>query len=144
MGALNTIKKVLNSSRGNEGPCGRPGYPSCNEELKSMAKKQGYKRVISIACSLVANAKPQKRWAFFVDRGGEQSRSSRNTRRIGQFTNDPGYKALVSNCYIGEQNRTIYWKTQVQIRGSIKLILVTIKPSMGEVSELLKEESNWI
>ena len=145
MGALNTIKKVLNSSRGNEGPCGRPGYPSCNEELKSMAKKQGYnKSYIDSMQFSNANAKPQNQGGHFLSIGGvNKAGQAETTRRIGQFTNDPGYKALVSNSaarpMVSRIEQFIGRATGSDIRSKFHQTNSSDYqvPSMGEVSELL-------
>ena len=82
-----------------EGPCGIPGYPSCNEELKRMAKKQGYNSsYINSMQFSNTNSKAQNRGGFFLTPGGVNlSGQAETTKRINQFTNDPGYKALTSN-----------------------------------------------
>jgi hypothetical protein len=82
-----------------EGPCGIPGYPSCDEELVKMAKKQGYNNSYVNAMQFSnTNSRPQNRGGYFLTKGGvDNAGQAETTKRISKFTNDPGYKALVSN-----------------------------------------------
>ena len=128
-----------------EGPCGMPGYPSCDEELKSMAEKQGYnKSYINSMQFSNTNSKPQSKGGYFLSIGGvNDAGQTETTKRISQFTNDPGYKALVSNSnarpvvsrikqFIGRATGSNIRRKFHQTNSSDYQV-----PSMGEVSSLL-------
>lgn len=82
-----------------EGPCGIPGYPSCDDELKKMAEKQGYNEsYINSMQFSNTKSKVQNKGGYFLTKGGVNASGQAETKkRISQFTNDPGYLALTSN-----------------------------------------------
>ena len=84
------------------GPCGGPGQPSCEEELKRMAKKQGFNKSYqkSINVSDVGNMKkpPSLNGGSNMTKRNVNNAATAETRkRIKNLTSDPGYKAFTKN-----------------------------------------------
>ena len=84
------------------GPCGGPGQPSCDEELKRMAKKQGFNKSYQESMS-VSNAgnmnKPSslKGGSYMSKRNVNNAGMAETSKRINAFTSDPGYNAFTKN-----------------------------------------------
>ena len=98
---LNQDKKE-NSPLQKKGPCGGPNQPSCPDELKRMAEKQGYSKSYqsSMDVSNVGNMKQPKslKGGFFMSIGNvSNAAQAETTKRISNLTNDPGYKAFTNN-----------------------------------------------
>lgn len=94
--------KGLGSPFKKKGPCGGPNQPSCKEELKRMAKKQGFNESYqnSMSVSNVGNMKQPAR----LKGGSSMHRShvnnaafSETKKRIKSLTSDSGYKAFTKN-----------------------------------------------
>ncbi len=85
-----------------KGPCGGPNQPSCEEELKRMAKKQGFNKSYqkSMSVSNVGNMKKPAslKGGSFMHRSHVNNAATAETKkRIKNITSHPGYKAFTKN-----------------------------------------------
>ena len=85
-----------------KGPCGGPNQPSCEEELKRMAKKQGFNKSYqkSMSVSNVGNMNQPARLkgGSFMQRSHVNNAAfSETKKRIKSLTSDSGYKAFTKN-----------------------------------------------
>ena len=84
------------------GPCGGPNQPSCPDELKRMAKKQGFNKSYrqSINVSNVGDMKQPralKGGYNMTRRNVENAATAETKKRIKNVTSDSGYKAFTKN-----------------------------------------------
>ena len=84
------------------GPCGGPGQPSCEEELKRMAEKQGFNKSYqkSINVSDVGDMKKPPSLnggSNMTKRNVNNAATAETSKRINALTSDPGYKAFTGN-----------------------------------------------
>jgi hypothetical protein len=81
------------------GPCGGPGQPSCEEELKRMAEKQGFNKSYqkSMSVSNAGNMKEFKGGSYMSKQNVNNAATAETSKRINAFTSDPGYKAFTKN-----------------------------------------------
>ena len=85
-----------------KGPCGGPNQPSCKEELKRMAKKQGFNKSYrnSMDVSNVGNMKKPAglKGGSYMHRSHVNNAARAETKkRIKNITSHPGYKAFTAN-----------------------------------------------
>ena len=84
------------------GPCGGPGQPSCEEELKRMAKDQGFNKSYQKSMS-VSNVGSMKQpdvlngGSMMTKRNVNNAATAETRERINAFTSDPGYNAFTGN-----------------------------------------------
>tara|TARA_R110000796_G_scaffold208899_1_gene325229 strand:- start:89 stop:658 length:570 start_codon:yes stop_codon:yes gene_type:complete len=84
------------------GPCGGPNQPSCKEELKRMAKKQGFNESYqnSMSVSNVGNMNQPARLkggSWMSPSHVNNAAFSETKKRIKSVTSDSGYKAFTKN-----------------------------------------------
>lgn len=85
-----------------EGPCGSPGFPSCQDELIRMAKKDGANEsyLDSIKVSDVGSMKKPSHYkgASYMSRGNvNKSINAETKRRANDITSHPSYETLTQN-----------------------------------------------
>ena len=85
-----------------KGPCGGPNQPSCDNELKRMAKKQGFNKSYrnSMDVSNVGNMKQPgalKGGYMMTKRNVNNAATAETKKRIKNVTSDSGYKAFTKN-----------------------------------------------
>tara|TARA_R110001606_G_scaffold343032_1_gene491580 strand:+ start:79 stop:645 length:567 start_codon:yes stop_codon:yes gene_type:complete len=85
-----------------KGPCGGPNQPSCPDELKQMAAKQGFNKSYqnSMNVSNVGNMNQPARLkgGYFMTPSHVNNAATAETRkRIKNITSDSGYKAFTKN-----------------------------------------------
>ncbi len=84
------------------GPCGGPGQPSCEEELKKMAKNSGFNKSYqnSIKVSNVGSMKQPDALnggSMMTNKNVDNAARHETNKRINALTSDPGYKAFTGN-----------------------------------------------
>ena len=85
-----------------KGPCGGPNQPPCDDELKRMAKEQGFNKSYqkSMNVSNVGDMKQPKILKggyMMTKRNVENAATVETKKRIKNVTSDPGYKAFTKN-----------------------------------------------
>ena len=84
------------------GPCGGTGQPSCPDELKRMAAKQGFNKSYQNSMN-VSNVGNMKQPIAFnggynmTKRNVQNAATAETKKRIKNITSDPGYKAFTKN-----------------------------------------------
>tara|TARA_R110001599_G_scaffold291917_3_gene495552 strand:- start:55 stop:588 length:534 start_codon:yes stop_codon:yes gene_type:complete len=85
-----------------KGPCGGPNQPSCKDELKRMAEKQGFNKSYqqSMSVSNVGNMKKPgvlKGGYNMTNRNVNNAATAETKKRIKNVTSHSGYKAFTKN-----------------------------------------------
>ncbi len=83
-----------------KGPCGTPGYPSCEEELKKLARQGKYPKsyIDSIKLEDAGLREMKGRFKYFLGPGNVgQAVGAETSRRVKDIVSDPGYTALTQN-----------------------------------------------
>ena len=102
LGLLENNGYEIGSPSKKKGPCGGPNQPSCKEELKRMAKKQGFNKSYqnSMSVSNVGNMNQPAslKGGSYMHRSHVNNAATAETKkRIKNVTSDSGYKALTKN-----------------------------------------------
>ena len=131
----------MNSPFKKKGPCGGPNQPSCKDELKRMAAKQGFNKSYqnSMNVSNVGNMnKPAslKGGSWMSSGNVNRAATAETKKRINNITSDPGYKAFTKN----PNAKGIIRHVQTFIEGgkkggrAVKFQLPTKKEASGLIS----------
>ena len=102
LGLLENNGYEIGSPSKKKGPCGGPNQPSCKEELKRMAKKQGFNKSYqnSMSVSNVGNMRQPARLkggSWMHGSHVNNAAFSETKKRIKNITSDPGYKSFTKN-----------------------------------------------
>tara|TARA_R110000744_G_scaffold292163_1_gene402729 strand:+ start:75 stop:635 length:561 start_codon:yes stop_codon:yes gene_type:complete len=129
-----------------KGPCGGPNQPSCEEELKRMAKKQGFNKSYqnSMSVSNVGTMRSMSSGGSYMSPGHvNQAATTETKKRIKNVTSDDGYKAFTNNPNAKGVIRSVEHFIEGGRRGKSKAVRYQL-PTKEESSSLINIGKKYV